>query len=44
MISEKMQKLVKNNKVVKEMFEEGNRLKEIYGEENTAKCEAFYVS
>ncbi len=34
MISKKMQKLVKNNSVIREMFEEGNRLKKIYGEEN----------
>lgn len=31
MISKKMQKLVKNNSVVREMFEEGNRLRKIYG-------------
>lgn len=31
MISKKMQKLVKNNSVVREMFEEGNRLRQIYG-------------
>lgn len=34
MISEKMQKLVKNNSVIREMFEEGKRLKKIYGEES----------
>lgn len=34
MISRKIQKLLNNNKIVKEMFEEGRRLKEIYGKEN----------
>lgn len=34
MISKKMQKLLKNNSVVREMFEEGNRLREIYGSSN----------
>lgn len=34
MISEKMKKLVKNNSVIREMFEEGNRLAKIYGKEN----------
>lgn len=34
MISKKIQKLLNNNKIVKEMFEEGRRLKEIYGKEN----------
>ncbi len=34
MISEKMKKLLQNNSVVREMFEEGKRLKKIYGEEN----------
>lgn len=34
MISEKMQKLVENNSVIREMFEEGKRLKKIYGDEN----------
>ena len=34
MISEKMKKLVKSNSVIREMFEEGKRLKGIYGDEN----------
>ena len=34
MISDKMKKLVKNNSVIREMFEEGKRLSKIYGEEN----------
>lgn len=34
MISEKMQKLVNNNSVIRQMFEEGNRLAQIYGKEN----------
>lgn len=34
MISDKMKKLVKNNSVIREMFEEGKRLKKIYGDEN----------
>lgn len=34
MISEKMKNLVKNNSVIREMFEEGNRLRKIYGAEN----------
>lgn len=34
MISEKMKKLLQNNSIVREMFEEGKRLKKIYGEEN----------
>ena len=34
MISEKMKKILQNNSVVREMFEEGKRLKKIYGEEN----------
>ena len=34
MISDKMQKLVNNNSVIREMFEEGKRLAKIYGEEN----------
>lgn len=34
MISEKMQKLVKNNSVIREMFEEGKRLEKLYGKEN----------
>lgn len=34
MISEKMKKLLKGNSVIREMFEEGKRLKNIYGEEN----------
>lgn len=34
MISEKMKKLVKNNSVIREMFEEGKRLEKIYGKEN----------
>lgn len=34
MISKKIQKLLNNNKIVKEMFEEGRRLKEVYGKEN----------
>lgn len=33
-ISEKMYVLTKNNSVVREMFEEGNRLAELYGKEN----------
>lgn len=34
MISEKMKSLVKNNSVIREMFEEGNRLRKIYGKDN----------
>lgn len=34
MISDKMKKLVTNNSVIREMFEEGKRLKNIYGDEN----------
>ncbi len=34
MISKKMEKLVNNNSVIREMFEEGKRLAEIYGKEN----------
>lgn len=34
MISDKMKKLVENNSVIREMFEEGKRLSKIYGEEN----------
>ena len=34
MISNKMKKLVKNNSVIREMFEEGKRLEKIYGKEN----------
>ena len=34
MISNKMKKLVKNNSVIREMFEEGQRLAKIYGKEN----------
>ncbi len=34
MISEKMKELVRNNSVIREMFEEGKRLKKIYGDEN----------
>lgn len=34
MISDKMKKLATNNSVIREMFEEGKRLKNIYGDEN----------
>lgn len=34
MITEEMKKLVENNAVMNEMFEEGNRLAKIYGKEN----------
>ena len=34
MISDKMKNLVSNNSTIREMFEEGNRLKKKYGEEN----------
>lgn len=34
MISEKMKDLLKNNSVIREMFEEGKRLEKIYGKEN----------
>ena len=34
MISEKMKSLVKNNSVIREMFEEGKKLAKIYGKEN----------
>ncbi len=34
MISDKMKKLVKNNSVIREMFEEGKRLEKIYGKDN----------
>lgn len=33
MIADKMKNLVKNNSVIREMFEEGKRLEEIYGKE-----------
>ena len=34
MISEKMQKMVSGNSIIRAMFEEGNRLAKIYGREN----------
>lgn len=34
MVSEKMKKLIKNNSVIREMFEEGKKLRKIYGDEN----------
>ena len=34
MISNRMKKLVNNNSVIRQMFEEGKKLKEKYGEEN----------
>ena len=34
MISNKMKKLVQNNSIIREMFEEGKKLKDIYGENN----------
>lgn len=34
MISDKMKKLLENNSIIREMFEEGKKLKKIYGEEN----------
>ncbi len=34
MVADNMKKLVQNNSVVREMFEEGKRLKKIYGENN----------
>lgn len=34
MISDKMKDLVKNNSVIREMFEEGKKLQKIYGKEN----------
>ena len=34
MISDKLKELVKNNSVIREMFEEGKRLEKIYGKEN----------
>jgi len=34
MISDKMKKLVENNSVIREMFEEGKNLRKIYGDEN----------
>ncbi len=34
MIAEKMQNMVKNNSVIREMFEEGKKLAELYGGEN----------
>ena len=34
MISNKMEKLVKNNSIIREMFEEGKKLEKIYGKEN----------
>ena len=34
MISDKMKKLINNNSVIREMFEEGKRLEKIYGKEN----------
>ena len=34
MVSEKMKKIIKNNSVIREMFEEGKKLRKIYGDEN----------
>ena len=34
MIAEKMQNMVKNSSAIRAMFEEGNRLAQIYGREN----------
>lgn len=34
MISEKMKRLVENNSIIREMFEEGKKLEKIYGKEN----------
>ena len=34
MVADNIKKLVQNNSVVREMFEEGKRLKKIYGENN----------
>lgn len=34
MISDKMKKLVENNSVIREMFEEGKKLSKIYGQDN----------
>ena len=34
MISEKMKPLMANNSVIRAMFEEGTRMREIYGAEN----------
>ena len=34
MISDKMKDLVKNNSVIREMFEEGKKLQKLYGKEN----------
>ena len=34
MISDKMKELVKNNSVIREMFEEGKKLAQKYGKEN----------
>lgn len=34
MISDKMKRLVENNSVIREMFEEGKNLRKIYGDEN----------
>ena len=34
MIAKSMEKLVKNNSVIREMFEEGKKLAEQYGKEN----------
>lgn len=34
MVSDKMKKLVENNSVIREMFEEGKKLSKIYGQEN----------
>ena len=34
MVSDKMKELMKNNSVIRQMFEEGKKLVEIYGKEN----------
>ena len=42
MIAEKMKPYVKNNSAIRMMFEEGNRLRAIYGAAGTGVCEGGY--
>ena len=34
MVSKSIEKLLNNNSIIREMFDEGKRLEKIYGEEN----------
>ena len=38
MIAEKMKEMVANSSAIRAMFEEGNRLAQIYGPENVYDC------